>query len=58
MDYRSGRGLTAAQLASHLRPFGIRPKSMKLPGHKGLRGYEIGEFVDVFRRYLGLEFGK
>jgi hypothetical protein len=53
-DFKSGRELTAAQLARLLRPFGIRPKPMHLPGSKSVRGYEAGDFSEVFERYLGM----
>jgi len=55
-DWRwSGDGftgpLTEKQLASHLEPFGIGPKTIRI-GEDVKRGYRIAEFDDVFRRYL------
>ena len=46
-----GDGLDARGLASLLRPFGIRPKGVRV-GADVLRGYEVSAFSDPFDRYL------
>jgi hypothetical protein len=43
--------LTPSGLASHLRPFGIRPDSVRFGG-KTLKGYQRLQFEDAWRRYL------
>jgi hypothetical protein len=47
-DYQ---GLTPADLARHLRPFEIRPKTIRI-GTKTRKGYDSGWFADAWRRYL------
>ena len=42
---------TQQHLASALRPFGIRPKMMRL-GPNSFRGYDRTQFVEVWERYL------
>jgi hypothetical protein len=41
----------AMELAQHLKPFGIQPKSVRVGGQPG-RGYERQDFDDAFSRYL------
>jgi putative DNA primase/helicase len=50
-EWGKGRPLTAVQLAALLRPFGIRPKHLRI-GEKTTRGYERLAFEDAFARYL------
>jgi len=50
-DYRRGQPITASQIASLLRPFGIRPKRMRF-GADNVRGYESQDLADAFSRYL------
>jgi hypothetical protein len=45
------RGLKAEGLAWLLRPFGIRPRLMKIAG-TAARGFEVADFADAFARYL------
>lgn len=50
-DWNRGRPITAAQIARHLRPFGISPQKMRF-GNSTIRGYERQQFEDAFTRYL------
>ena len=47
----SGKGLTTAQLATLLAPFGIRSRQLKIDG-KNRNGYESKQFADAFTRTL------
>ena len=51
-EWKAGRPLTQRQLARLLEPFGIAPK--QIWKGRNLRGYEKGQFSDVFTRYLGV----
>ncbi len=51
MEDRTWGQLTAAAIASKLRPYGIAPKAQR-KGEDVLRGYKRSEFADVFARYL------
>lgn len=51
-EWRAGKPITAPQVAKLLRPFAVRPKPMRIGAEKTKRGYELGEFVDAFARYL------
>jgi putative DNA primase/helicase len=46
-----GQVLTAAWLAATLRPFGIRPHTIRM-GQSTPKGYEWKDFEDAFARYL------
>lgn len=46
-----GRPMTPRGLASLLKPFGIRPKNLKIGGAV-LKGYDRSAFLDPFRRYI------
>ena len=46
-----GRALDARGLARRLRPFGPRPKKVRI-GETSLQGYERGDFYDAWVRYL------
>ena len=50
-EWRHGKPLTQNSLARLLKPFGIRPKKIRL-GEKSIQGYERAEFEEVFGRYL------
>ncbi len=50
-EWRNGKPLTKTQMASLLRPFGIRPKSIRI-GDKTPRGYELKDLRDTFTRYI------
>jgi len=51
-EWRAGTAITAPQVAKLLKPFAVRPKPMRIGAEKTKRGYELGEFVDAFARYL------
>jgi hypothetical protein len=53
-EWRHGNCLTAIQLARLLKPFGIRPRSMRDSGGNA-KGYELAAFADAFGRYLPAE---
>lgn len=53
-EWRHGNRLTAIQLAKLLKPFGIRPRSMR-DGGGNAKGYELAAFADAFGRYLPAE---
>jgi putative DNA primase/helicase len=50
--YERGRPLGPEMLARLLRPFGIRPVSLKLSKARVGRGYRHQSFADAFGRYL------
>lgn len=50
-EWRRGNPLTARSLARLLKPFGPSPKQLRVEGEK-VRGYELEDFRDAFRRYL------
>jgi hypothetical protein len=47
---RRGEGLDARGLATMLRPFKIKPRSVRAPG--GSKGYRVEQFDDAFARHL------
>jgi hypothetical protein len=47
---RRGEGLDARGLAKLLRPFGIKPRSVRAEG--GSKGYHLDQFEDAFVRHL------
>lgn len=51
-EWKSGKPMTARQLAKMLEPFGIGPKQLWIGGRKQ-RGYERAQFEEAFGRYLG-----
>jgi hypothetical protein len=46
-----GKPLDARGLARRLKPYGIRPKQLRIAGLKE-RGYERADFIDAWNRYL------
>ena len=50
-EYRAGRALTPRRLASIVRPYGIRPKNIRLE-HYTCKGYDFDQFRDAWSRYL------
>ncbi len=50
--YNDGDGLRPRQLAKLLRPFGIRPRGIRLPDGTTPRGYHREDFTDAWERYL------
>jgi hypothetical protein len=51
-DYNGGRGITARQLADHLRPFGISPGTIRQGANANQKGYRREKFEDAWARYL------
>lgn len=49
---KTHRPLTKGGLARLLRPFGIMPKTIRLPDDKTPKGYALGDLADTFSRYL------
>lgn len=49
--WRDGKGIDARGLARHLKPYGIKPDSIKLDGGT-LKGYRRDDFRDAWTRYL------
>lgn len=51
-EWKSGKPITQAQLARALKPFGIAPEVVRLPGGGTIRGYLRSQFEDAWERYL------
>jgi len=54
-DFKT-RGLTATTLAKLLKPYGVRPKQVRV-GTDTLKGYHRNDFADAWNRYLPKEEG-
>ena len=52
--YNRGKQFTAKQMADKLKGFNIVPKPMKIQ-LKSVRGYNVNDFADAFKRYLNLD---
>jgi putative DNA primase/helicase len=50
-EWKADKPLTGVQLARLLRPFGIRPRQIRI-GKESKKGYERAWFDDAFARYL------
>lgn len=50
-DFYGGGRLTPRRLAGLLKPYGIRPRDLRV-ADKALKGYRRVDFRDAFRRYL------
>jgi hypothetical protein len=50
-EFKNGRPITARQLASLLKSFGIKP-ALRREGQEVTRGYLLADFEDAFSRYL------
>lgn len=50
-QFNHGKGMTTSNLARALRPFGIRPRTLKQEGHC-VKGYYSRDFTEAFERYL------
>jgi hypothetical protein len=48
-----GKPINDRGLASRLRPYGIKPRLVRIGGDHVLRGYAKEDFHDAWRRYLG-----
>jgi hypothetical protein len=53
-EWRNGKPITANQIATILRPFGIHPKTIRF-GHKIAKGYLLSDLVDAFERYAPIK---
>lgn len=51
-EWRSGRPLTAHQLARALAPFGVRPFGYRPPRGQPVKGYQRDHFEEAWARYL------
>jgi putative DNA primase/helicase len=51
-EWSRGRPMTPRQLARLLAPFGIGPKTIRLPTGETPKGYQRGDFEEAFSRYL------
>ena len=49
---RDGQGLDERALARQLRPYGIRPRAVRLPTGHNRKGYPRSVFEDAWERYL------
>lgn len=50
--WNGGRGMRPQDLARALRPFGIRPRTVRLPDTQTAKGYHPDDFRDALERYL------
>jgi len=50
-QYNHGKGFTTSNLARMLKPFGVRPFTIKKDGHCS-KGYRATDFKEAFARYL------
>jgi hypothetical protein len=50
-SWNKGRGMTPANLAGKLRPFGIEPKPLRFGMDEQRRGYRLADFEDAFDRF-------
>lgn len=50
-EWRNGKPLTTRQLATLLKPFGIKPKNIRLDDDRTPKGYDLAGFADAFSRY-------
>jgi len=53
-NYNFGRPLDGSGLARLLRPYGIRPKTIRFDKETD-KGYYKSDFEDAFKRYLGVQ---
>ena len=51
-EFNRGREITTNTLAQRLEPFGISPKSVRLPGGRIPKGYQRDQLEEVFERYI------
>jgi len=48
---RLGKEVTEMWLAQQLRPYGLRPRTLRIEEARG-KGYCLEDFTEVFRRYI------
>jgi hypothetical protein len=51
VELRRGKALTETWLAQQLRPYGVRPKTIRIGDELG-KGYMQEEMMETFRRYI------
>jgi hypothetical protein len=51
-DWNRGRGLKANGLARLLKPFNIKPKTIRINTKATAKGYTLKSFEDAFKRYI------
>jgi hypothetical protein len=51
-ELNNGKVITPPQLARLLKPFGIKPRDIRLDSKAGIKGYQRADFVDAWLRYL------
>jgi Protein of unknown function (DUF3631) len=52
VNYNRGNSLTARQLATFLKNYGVQPKTVRMPNGSTPKGYSVRDFDDAFVRYL------
>jgi len=50
-EARKGKPVTEIWLAQQLRPFGVRPKNLRIDGDQG-KGYDVTDLRETFGRYI------
>jgi len=50
-ELRRGKDLTDLWLARQLRPYGVRPRTLRIEGEVG-KGYAMEDLMEVFQRYV------
>jgi putative DNA primase/helicase len=50
-EWSSGRPMTAIKLAARLKPFGLRPRKVRV-GPRTVNAYVMADFLDAWARYL------
>ncbi len=51
-EWNKGKPISARQISTKLKPFGISSKTMRIGCGKPQKGYALEDFEDVFQRYL------
>ena len=51
-EWKNGKPITKAQLARALAPFGIKPRTIRLPSGATPKGYHADDFGDAWGRYV------
>ncbi len=51
MEMAKGKEVTEMWLAQQLRPYGVRPRTLRIHEARG-KGYCVDDFTEVFRRYM------
>jgi len=51
MELAKGKEVTEMWLAQQLRPYGVKPRTLRIGEARG-KGYCLEDFTEVFRRYM------